>query len=89
MTGWFTARGVRRRAADAEGRELGQCLAASVAAAAVCFATFDALSSTIASGLCFLILGCTGAAWRLARARQLAQPQGSARPLSAAAERGR
>ncbi len=68
-TGWLTARGTRAAAADARTRDLAQCLAASVAAAAVCFATFDALSFTIASGLCFLILGCVGAAWRLAAAR--------------------
>jgi polysaccharide biosynthesis protein PslJ len=76
VIGWFTARGARRRAADAEGRDLGQCLAASVAAAAVCFGTFDALSFSIAPGLCFLILGCVGAAWRLARARQQAEIAG-------------
>jgi O-antigen ligase len=76
VTGWFTARGVRRRAVgDAEARDLGQCLAASVAAAAVCFATFDALSFSIAPGLFFLILGCIGVAWRLARAGQLVQTQ--------------
>ena len=69
-TGWFTARSARLAAADAQSRDLAQCLAASVAAAAVCFGTFDALSFTIAPGLCFLLLGCVGAAWRLARARQ-------------------
>ncbi len=67
-TGWFTARSARLSAADAKARDLGQCLAASVAAAAVSFASFDALTFSIASGLCFLILGCVGAAWRLARA---------------------
>jgi hypothetical protein len=47
-------------------RDLMQSLAAAVAAAAVSFATFDALSFGIASGLTFLVLGCVGAAWRLA-----------------------
>jgi polysaccharide biosynthesis protein PslJ len=70
-TGWFTARAARLAAADARGRDLAQCLAASVAAAAVSFATFDALSFSIASGLCFLLLGCVGAAWRLARAQPM------------------
>lgn len=64
-TGWFTARRIRRTAADVAARDLAQCLAASMAAAAVSFATFDALSFTIAAGLLFLLLGCTGAAWRL------------------------
>jgi O-antigen ligase len=72
VTGWFTARSARLATADASTRDLGQCLAASVAVAAVSFASFDALSFSIASGLSFLLLGCTGAAWRLARARHRA-----------------
>ena len=67
-TGWFTARNVRSTAADARTRDLGQCLAASIAVGAVCFASFDALSFSIAAGLFFLLLGCVGAAWRLGRA---------------------
>lgn len=67
-TGWFTARSVRSTAADARTRDLGQCLAASIAVGAVCFASFDALSFSIAAGLFFLLLGCVGAAWRLGRA---------------------
>lgn len=70
--GWFTARSVRATAADARTRDLGQCLAASIAVSAVCFASFDALSFSIAAGLFFLLLGCVGAAWRLGRAQQLA-----------------
>jgi O-antigen ligase len=72
VTGWFTARSVRATAADAQTRDLGQCLAASMAVGAVCFASFDALSFSIAAGLFFLLLGCVGAAWRLGRAQQLA-----------------
>lgn len=72
VTGWFTARSVRATGTDARTRDLGQCLAASIAAGAVCFASFDVLSFTTAAGLFFLLLGCTGAAWRLGRARQLA-----------------
>ena len=71
-TGWFTARSLRATAADARTRDLGQCLAASIAVGAVCFASFDALSFSIAGGLFFLLLGCVGAAWRLGRAQQLA-----------------
>jgi O-antigen ligase len=65
--GWATARSARRTAADAETRDLANCLAASVAAAVVCFGAFDALSFSIASGLCFLLLGCIAAVRRLAR----------------------
>lgn len=75
-TGWFTARSARAAAGDAQTRDLAQCLAASVAATAVCFGTFDALSFSIAPGLCFLLLGCIGATWRLARAQRRAELQG-------------
>jgi O-antigen ligase len=72
VTGWFTAQKVRARATDARTRDLGQCLAASIAVAAVCFASFDALSFSIAAGVFFLLFGCVGAAWRLSRTQQLA-----------------
>jgi O-antigen ligase len=72
VTGWFTARSVRATVTDARTRDLGQCLAASIAVGAVCFASFDALFFSIAAGLFFLLLGCVGAAWRLGRAQQLA-----------------
>jgi polysaccharide biosynthesis protein PslJ len=67
VTGWLLARSLRRRSADAEVRDLAQGLAAAVAVAAVCFGTFDVLSFASAAGLTFLIIGCTGAAWRLCR----------------------
>jgi O-antigen ligase len=70
VTGWWTARKARLTAPDAQTRDLAQCLAASVAAGAVSFATFDAMSFTIAPGVCFLVIGCTGALWRLARAER-------------------
>jgi O-antigen ligase len=66
--GWTLARRGRRRLTDARRRDLLQSLAVAVAATAVSFATFDALSFEIATGLTFLILGCCGAAWRLALA---------------------
>jgi O-antigen ligase len=69
-TGWITARRTRAAAADAQARDLAQCFAASTAAAAVCFVTFDGLSFSIEAGLFFLLLGCTGAAWRLGRKRR-------------------
>jgi polysaccharide biosynthesis protein PslJ len=69
-TGWHTARKMRAAGTDARARDLGQCLAASMAAGAVSFASFDVLSFTIAAGLFFLLLGATGAAWRLEQAQQ-------------------
>jgi polysaccharide biosynthesis protein PslJ len=74
VTGWCVARSARRLSADPRIRDLGQCLAASIAAAAVCFSTFDALSFAIAPGLLFLLLGCIGALWRLERQDRLAGP---------------
>lgn len=67
VTGWMTARSARRLTADPEARHLAQCLAACVAVATVSFATYDALSFSLASGLTFLLLGCAGALWRLLR----------------------
>lgn len=68
-TGWVLTRRARRAATGEQARDLLQSLAATVAAAAVSFATFDALSFGIASGVTFLMLGCAGAAWRLAPGR--------------------
>ncbi len=67
VTGWHAARSSRRLQADPRSRDLMQCLAASILAAAVSFATFDAMSFSIAAALTFLLLGCVGAAWRLTR----------------------
>lgn len=69
-TGWYVARSARRTTCDTRTRDLLQCLAASIAAAAASFATFDALSFVIAPGLTFLMLGCAGAAWRLISSQQ-------------------
>ena len=70
--GWLIARSARRMTTDAEGRHLAQCLAASVAVAAISFSNYDALSFPMASGLTFLLLGCCGAFWRFAREGQAA-----------------
>jgi polysaccharide biosynthesis protein PslJ len=67
VTGWMLARNTRRLTADPETRDLAQCFAASIAVAAVSFATYDALSFTISAGLTFLLLGCIGAMWRFVR----------------------
>ncbi len=71
-TGWMTARNARRMSSDPETRHLAQCMAASAAVPAVSFATLDALSFAMAASLTFLILGCVGALWRLARMEALA-----------------
>jgi O-antigen ligase len=68
-TGWCTARGVRRMTPVPEDRDLAQCLAACIAIAAVAFVTFDALSFPVATGLTFLLIGCSGALRRLVRER--------------------
>jgi O-antigen ligase len=93
VTGWFTAQSARWLAPSDQTRDQLQSLAASVAAAAVSFATFDALSFVIAPGLAFLMIGCVGAAWRLARAGQLASPgeqpaAGAVPPASYGTSRG-
>jgi O-antigen ligase len=70
VTALSTARRARRLAVDPEIRDLAQCLAASVAAGAVAFATLDAFSFPVVSGLTFLLIGCVGAVWRLAQQRE-------------------
>jgi O-antigen ligase len=67
VLGIGAARGARRRATDEEGRDLGQALAASIAAAMVSFVTFDAFGFPMVTGITFLMLGCAGALWRLER----------------------
>jgi O-antigen ligase len=67
VTGWWSAREVRRRSADPEIRHLGQCLAASCAVMLIIYGTFDALYFPMAAGISFLILGCLAALWRLTR----------------------
>jgi len=69
-SGWACARSARRASADPEIRHLAQCLAASVAAAILGYATFDAFYFPMAAGLTFLTLGCVGALWRLVRIPQ-------------------
>lgn len=68
ITAWYSARSGRRAAVDPRSRDLGQCLAAGMAAAAVSFFTYDALSFSMASGLTFLLAGCCGAYRRFQRA---------------------
>ncbi len=63
--GYLVARSVRLRGADEENQHLGQALAAAIASAMVCAATFDSLSFATYSGVLFLLLGLAGALWRL------------------------
>ena len=70
VIGISLARGARHRSRDEKTRELGQALAASLATAMVCFATFDALSFPMITGLTFMLLGVTAALWRIVREEQ-------------------
>ena len=62
----FTALGARRRARDECTRDLGLCLAASSAVLLVGFYVFDVFSFDISANVMFVLLGISGAAWRLA-----------------------
>ncbi|MFN2557381.1 MAG: O-antigen ligase family protein [Nitriliruptorales bacterium] len=63
----FLMRRTRKRSRDHAVRDLAQSLVASMVVLVLAFATFDALSFPMAAGLLFLLLGCCGALWRLAR----------------------
>jgi polysaccharide biosynthesis protein PslJ len=62
---WTSAR-IRRVNPDETTRQLSWVLAASTAAGAVSFGTFDLLGFPMATGMVFLVLGCIGALQRLA-----------------------
>jgi polysaccharide biosynthesis protein PslJ len=81
-TGWFTARSARRASTDPQIRDLAQSLAAGVAASAAAFATLDAFSFMIISGLTFMLLGCVGALWRLTYAHESRPSAAGDRPSS-------
>jgi O-antigen ligase len=68
---FFVARGARRRSVRTADRDLAQALAAAMAAVIPSFFTFDAFGYPMATGTVFFIIGCCGAAWRLAGDRQL------------------
>jgi len=74
----LTARGARRRSVDPSDRDLAQSLAASMAVVIPGFFTFDAFSYPGAAGAVFLVAGCCGALWRLARAEQAATASSTA-----------
>jgi O-antigen ligase len=54
-----------RPTADARATDLGAALAAGLLSTAFNFATFDALGFAMCAGVFFLLLGATGALWRL------------------------
>jgi hypothetical protein len=67
VVGFFSARGARRYTDVAETRHLAQALAGGVAGLVVAYATFDALSFPMATGVTFTLLGGCGAIWRVSR----------------------
>jgi hypothetical protein len=79
ITGWWSARDVRRHSADPRIRHLGQCMAASCAVMGVGYGTFDTLYFPMAAGITFLMLGCLAAFWRLTR-RDAQEPEASRWP---------
>lgn len=76
---YLLGRSVRLRGLDQESRHLGNTLAATMPAALVASGTFDSFSfATFVAVMCILI-GATGALWRLAGA-DLSQPLKVAQP---------
>lgn len=65
IIGIGTARGAYHRAPDAEGRDLGQTFAASLAIGLISFVTFDAFAFAMVPAMVFLVVGAAGALWRL------------------------
>jgi len=67
VTAFVAATRARRCTRDPSVRDLCQCIAASVAAAGVSLALFDALSFPMAAGLLFLVTGMAGSVATLVR----------------------
>ena len=76
----FTALGVRRRRRDPATRELALGLAASSLVLAFGLYAFDAFSFDQVSGTMFILLGMTGALWRLVQQEGNPRPQIEADP---------
>jgi polysaccharide biosynthesis protein PslJ len=64
LAGFGSARRARTNA-DPPTRSLGQALAASSLVMLVVAVTFDMLAFSMVSGIAFLLVGCSGALWRL------------------------
>ncbi|GAB3048384.1 hypothetical protein GCM10027053_03150 [Intrasporangium mesophilum] len=78
VVGMSLARGYRKRSTEEAERGLGQALAASIAAVAISAATFDEFSFRQTFFTFALVLGCAGALWGIARAREEASTVGPA-----------
>lgn len=74
VAGIICAWQARRAAKDNELRQMSQSVLASVAAAALAFGFFDAFAFPMAASLLFLMLGISGALWRIAH-REAAEAQ--------------
>jgi O-antigen ligase len=71
----FIALSARRRAVDPVLRLIAGALAGAALAAAVSSLTFDSLSFNMFAGVHALVVGCTGAAWLLARRQERSTPR--------------
>ncbi|HKN96111.1 MAG TPA: O-antigen ligase family protein [Pseudonocardiaceae bacterium] len=67
VAGAYAAIQVRRAARDPVLRDLAQTLLACLAVIMVADATYDAFGFIMATGMCFLLVGVTGALWRTIR----------------------
>jgi hypothetical protein len=67
VIGIGVSRGIRHRTAEPALRGMGQALAGSIAALALCAGTFDELSFRQCTYTFFLVLGCAGALWSAMR----------------------
>ncbi|MGV1028553.1 MAG: O-antigen ligase family protein [Dermatophilaceae bacterium] len=70
VTGMSSARGYRKRCVDPTERSLGQALTAAIAALAINALAFDEFSFRQTFFVLALLLGCSGALWGLAKARE-------------------
>lgn len=69
--GFLVADHAARTTLDPELQSLGRALSACAVVPLVTYITYDALSLPMAVGTTFMLLGCTGAFWRLVRHRPL------------------
>jgi polysaccharide biosynthesis protein PslJ len=77
--GWSIARRTRRMAPTPEVKALAATLSACIIATALGFGTFDGLGFPMIDGLYFIILGCTGALWRITREQTFQRAPSSVR----------
>lgn len=70
VTGFLTARGAVRRAIDPQTKSLAAAVSAACAVPIVTSATFDFLSFPVATTVAFLLVGVSGACWRITKQEQ-------------------